>query len=89
MEKRTPCRNPTTPITPYGRWIRTRLMDLQMSQRELAREVGIREQHLSSIIHGNWDGGKYRPIIEERLGGKPPAIRKKTRAEGAATHETR
>lgn len=79
MDENARCRNPTTPISPYGRWIRTRLMDLNMTQRELAREVGVREQHLSSIIHGTWDGGKYRPLIEAALGGKPPASRKKAK----------
>lgn len=61
-----------TPLTPYGRYIRNRLMDLNMTQRELADLLHMQRQHLSGLMHGAWPGLMYRAQIEAILGGKPP-----------------
>lgn len=50
--------------------IRKRLIDLEMTQRELANKVGIRESYLGDVLSGRKPGTKYAEKIYEVLGLK-------------------
>jgi transcriptional regulator with XRE-family HTH domain len=51
----------------YGKRIKKRLIDLNMTQVELARQLGISKQYMSRIISGDRSGNTYRERIEEIL----------------------
>jgi ribosome-binding protein aMBF1 (putative translation factor) len=60
-------------LTPYGRWIKIKLIERDMTARQLAQEIGAKPQRLNEIMYGLMPGTKYRPDIEKVLGAKPPA----------------
>ena len=51
----------------YGKRIKKRLIDLNMTQVELARQLGISKQYMRRIISGDSSGNTYRERIEEIL----------------------
>ena len=51
----------------YGKRIKKRLIDLNMTQVELARQLGISKQYMRRIISGDRGGNTYRERIEEIL----------------------
>ena len=51
----------------YGKRIKKRLIDLNMTQVELARQLGISKQYMRRIISGDRSGKTYRERIEEIL----------------------
>ncbi len=51
----------------YGKRIKKRLVDLNMTQVELARQLGISKQYMRRIISGDRSGKTYRERIEEIL----------------------
>lgn len=51
----------------YGKRIKKRLIDLNMTQVELARQLGIPKQYMRRIISGDRSGNTYRERIEEIL----------------------
>ena len=51
----------------YGKRIKKRLIDLNMTQVELARQLGISMQYMRRIISGDRSGNTYRERIEEIL----------------------
>lgn len=51
----------------YGKRIKKRLIDLNMTQVELARQLGISKQYMRRIISGDRSGNTYRERIEEIL----------------------
>lgn len=51
----------------YGKRIKKRLVDLNMTQVELARQLGISKQYMRRIISGERSGKTYRERIEEIL----------------------
>ena len=53
--------------TAYGKRIKKRLVDLNMTQVELARQLGISKQYMRRIISGDRSGKTYRERIEEIL----------------------
>ena len=56
-------------LTEFRRWVRIRLVEKEISQNELARQMGIPHARISEATHGKQPGNKYIiPIIEE-LGG--------------------
>lgn len=63
MEKRTKAR-----LTPFGKKVKKRLIDLGMTQVELAEKVGITDKYLYKILHGNRSGDKYIEKIRSILG---------------------
>lgn len=46
-------------LTPFGKKVKKRLIDLGMTQVELAKEVGITDKYLYKILHGYRSGAKY------------------------------
>lgn len=54
-------------ITPFGRRVKIRLLELGMDARELAAAVGTSEVQISRIIHGKRPGHDQIPRIAEVL----------------------
>lgn len=52
----------------YGKEIQRHLLEIEMSQRELAELVGIDPKRMSDIIRGVFAGWKHREKIAEVLG---------------------
>lgn len=55
-------------LTPLGKAVKKKLLELNKTQRELAKEIGINEFFLANILRGRQPGYKYIPIIIEHLG---------------------
>lgn len=51
------------PYKQFGRIVKKRLIDLGMSQRELAKRVGVNENYLTDVLNGRKPGFKYRGAI--------------------------
>ena len=51
----------------YGKEIKRKLIEKDMSQKELATRVGIHPKRISDIIRGTFPGLKYREKISEVL----------------------
>lgn len=60
------CKN----ITVFGKEIKKALIDKDMTQRELAREINVNENYLTDIINGRRSGAKYKNKIIETLFSK-------------------
>ena len=56
------------PIPLFGILVKKRLIELSMTQRELAREIGANENYLTDVLNGRKAGIKYKAIISEKLG---------------------
>ncbi|MDO4720744.1 MAG: helix-turn-helix transcriptional regulator [Peptostreptococcaceae bacterium] len=54
-------------LTPFGIVVKKRLLELGMTQGELAKEVGVNQSYLSDVLYGNRAGHKYREEIEKIL----------------------
>lgn len=54
-------------ITPFGKTIKLRLVELEMSQEELAAMVGTTPQYINHIIYGERSGEKYIDEIKRVL----------------------
>jgi len=49
----------------FRKWVKIRLVEEEISQRELARKMGIPHARISEAIHGKQQGNKYIiPVIE-------------------------
>lgn len=46
-------------LTSYGKEVKCRLIELNMTQQELAEMVGTSKQYLGKILHGSRSGTKY------------------------------
>ena len=57
-------------ITVFGKEIKKALVDKDMTQRELAREINVNENYLTDIINGRRSGAKYKDRIVKTLFGK-------------------
>ena len=56
-------------LAEFRRWVKIRLVEKDISQRELARQMDIPHARISEAIHGKQSGNKYIvPIIEELEG---------------------
>lgn len=53
-----------------GKKIKIRLIELGMSQTELAQEIGASRHYINHIISGYRPGDKYKEAIERVLGIK-------------------
>jgi transcriptional regulator with XRE-family HTH domain len=60
------------PLTSYGRWIKTTLIERDMNMRDLEAASGVSFQMLSKLMHGYFPGHKHRADIERALGATPP-----------------
>jgi len=56
-----------TRYSQYGKEIKRKLIEKDMSQKELAAHVGIHPKRISDIIRGTFPGLKYRKKISEVL----------------------
>lgn len=56
----------------YGIITKKRLVELEMSQKELSAEAGVSETYLSKILSGKKKGWKYRKKIDEVLEKSTP-----------------
>lgn len=52
----------------FGIKVKKRLIELGMTQRELAKEVRVNENYLTDILNGRRSGKKYRSAIMKHLG---------------------
>lgn len=55
-------------LSPFGFKVRSRLNELNMTQKELAERIGFNENYLTDIMRGRRPGHKYREEIEKQLG---------------------
>ncbi len=56
-------------LAEFELWVKIRLVEERLSQRELAKQMGTHHARISEALHGKQSGNKYIvPIIEE-LGG--------------------
>jgi len=54
-------------LTPFGKVVRKRLIDMNMTQVELAEMVGTNKQYLNHILCGERSGQKYVGEISKLL----------------------
>lgn len=59
--------NRKRPIPIFGVQVKKRLIELNMTQRQLAGEIGVNENYLTDILQGRRSGTKYRDAIIKRL----------------------
>lgn len=55
-------------LTPFGRQVKIRLLELGIEARDLAADTGISPVQISRILHGKRPGHKQVPIIARYLG---------------------
>lgn len=55
-------------LTPFGAEIKKCLVDRQMTQKELAKKIGVSPKYINLIIYGERSGKKYIPAILSYLG---------------------
>jgi len=53
----------------FRRWVKIRLVEEEISQRELARKMGIPHARICEATHGKRPGNKYIIPIIENLDG--------------------
>lgn len=58
----------TSELTPFGRQVKIKLLELGIDARDLATETGISPVQISRILHGKRPGHKQVPIIAKYLG---------------------
>lgn len=54
-------------LTKFGERVKARLIEVNMTQKTLAKKIGTSEVYLSMILYGQRSGIKYRDVIEEIL----------------------
>lgn len=52
----------------FGVEVKKRLIELDMTQRELAKKIGVNENYLTDILRGRRSGKKYQAAIRSVLG---------------------
>lgn len=55
-------------LTPLGKEIKKKLVDKDMTQVELAEQIGVRNTYITKILTGERSGEKYLPEICVILG---------------------
>jgi len=55
-------------LTKFGREVNKRLVELNMTQKELAQKIGVSEVYLSMVLRGHRSGKKYIDVIVKTLG---------------------
>lgn len=58
-------------LTDFGREVKNRLYELNMTQKTLAKKVGTSEAYLSMILYGERSGAKYRDRIKSVIYAPP------------------
>ncbi|WP_427340863.1 helix-turn-helix domain-containing protein [Caloranaerobacter sp. DY30410] len=54
-------------LTLFGVKVKKRLIELDMTQKELAKDIGVHPAYLTDILRGNRSGRKYKKAIIKRL----------------------
>lgn len=54
-------------LTPYGIKVKNRLVDMNMTQKELAKKLGTSDAYLSMILYGERAGTLYIESINKIL----------------------
>lgn len=54
-------------LTPFGKDVKMRLIELEMRQEELAKIVGTSPQYINHIMYGERTGDKYKEKIRKTL----------------------
>lgn len=54
-------------LTPFGDRVKEKLIDVNMTQRELAKKIGTSDVYLSMILYGERSGKKYIEDIKKIL----------------------
>ena len=57
----------TKEATEYGKWIKKRLIDKNMTVSELAAMIGVSHSMISKIIYGDTPGYKWKDRITDIL----------------------
>ncbi len=55
-------------LTPYGKEVKHKLIELNMTQVELAESIGTSKQYLGKILFGERSGSMYVDKINEVIG---------------------
>lgn len=74
-------------LTPLGMMIKKRLIDLDKTQSQLAKEVGTSKVYLNHILHGEKSGKKYLRKILSVLEIDPLLIQKEQEQDHEQDHE--
>ncbi|WP_024620605.1 helix-turn-helix domain-containing protein [Metaclostridioides mangenotii] len=61
-------------IPMFGINVKKRLIELRMTQRELAKDIGVSENYLTDILSGRRSGKKYRHLIYKKIGLEDPDL---------------
>lgn len=61
--------NRITNLEEFRRWVKVELAKREMSQTELARQMGIPQARISEATHGKQSGNKFIVSIIRVLGG--------------------
>lgn len=67
-------------VTPFGKWIKMRLLEKDMSSTELAQRIGTTKHRISEITRGVIPGTKYKEKIIEVLADTESERKKAYRA---------
>jgi len=62
-------------LSPLGKVIKKRLVDINRNQTWLAENVGMNEKYLHLVLYGDRSGKKYLPQIINILGLDPELIK--------------
>lgn len=54
-------------LTKFGERVKDRLIEVNMTQKTLAKKIGTSEVYLSMILYGERSGNKYKQVIEDIL----------------------
>ncbi len=54
-------------LTEYGAWVKKRLIELNMNQKQLAAVLGVSESYLTDVLRGSKKGLKYIGKINKIL----------------------
>lgn len=65
-------------LTNFGIWVKKSLLEVDMTQRELAEKTGIDECFLSMILYGIRPGTKYVKRIQNIIQEKKKLLEAKT-----------
>ncbi|MCR2045180.1 helix-turn-helix domain-containing protein [Anaerosalibacter massiliensis] len=49
----------------FGKKVKKQLIELEMTQRDLAKKVGVHENYLTDILNGRRSGEKYKDKIQK------------------------
>ena len=61
-------------LTPLGAEIKKCLVDKEMTQKELAKKIGVSPKYIHLILYGERSGKKYIPAILLYLGLDPDIV---------------